>query len=393
MSTSVGLAVAPEREAGALSLPRLMAHAFLVRAVLAVVLDGTGYSVRLAPDEETYSVTGRLMALYWSGELLVKPWRFATGQPLGYFYLNALSSFLFGDTALPLKLLNCLVGTVAVRYVHLLSRDLFGPLVAARSARLFAFLPSLVLWSALNIRDVWVVFLILYVCWKSHEAARDGSTRAFLAAGVGIFLLTRFRDYLFFVVALPPVVALLFGRRDRLLRNFVLALVGSLGLVLLVQQGQVGRGATRHLSLEALSRARQDMASGGSAFHQDADLSTPGRALAFLPVGIAYFLLSPFPWQITTPLKLLSVPEMLVVYGLLPSMVRGIRYLLRHRLRESTQVLLLASLLTVSYALGEGNVGTLYRHRAQAIAFYLMFAAVGLEAARARRTAPAPASA
>jgi hypothetical protein len=42
------------------------------------------------------------------------------------------------------------------------------------------------------------------------------------------------------------------------------------------------------------------------------------------------------------------------------------------------------SLLTGSYALGEGNVGTLYRHRAQAISFYLMFAAVGLELRKTR---------
>ena len=51
---------------------------------------------------------------------------------------------------------------------------------------------------------------------------------------------------------------------------------------------------------------------------------------------------------------------------------------------SALQILLLTGLLTVSYALGEGNVGTLYRHRAQAIAFYLMFAAVGLELAAPR---------
>ena len=56
---------------------------------------------------------------------------------------------------------------------------------------------------------------------------------------------------------------------------------------------------------------------------------------------------------------------------------------MRHHFREALQVLLLTALLTVSYALGEGNVGTLYRHRAQAILFYLMFAGVGLELKRA----------
>jgi hypothetical protein len=67
---------------------------------------------------------------------------------------------------------------------------------------------------------------------------------------------------------------------------------------------------------------------------------------------------------------------------LTPAIVRGLRYASRERFRESLQVLLLTGLLTVSYALGEGNVGTLYRHRAQALGFFLMFAALGREASR-----------
>jgi hypothetical protein len=41
--------------------------------------------------------------------------------------------------------------------------------------------------------------------------------------------------------------------------------------------------------------------------------------------------------------------------------------------------------LTLTYSLLEGNVGTLYRHRAQATGFYLIFAAAGLELAQIRR--------
>jgi hypothetical protein len=126
------------------------------------------------------------------------------------------------------------------------------------------------------------------------------------------------------------------------------------------------------------------MATGGSAFQDNVDISTPGRALAFLPVGIAYFLFSPFPWQMTSTLKLFSLPEMLLIYALTPAMLSGIRHALRTRFREALQILLLTALLTVSYALGEGNVGTLYRHRAQAILFYLTFGAAGLELRRQR---------
>lgn len=368
-------------------LLRLLFYGFVLRAVIAVVLDWTGYSLNLAPDEETYSTSGWGMALYWHGELLLKPWRFNTDQPLAYFYLNAVCHWIFGHTDLPLKLVNAFLGALTCRYVYLVARELFGRAVAARAVVFAAFFPSLVLWSAVNIRDVWVIFLLLYVSWKSLLVVKGRSLTGVLQVALAIYVLSFFRDYLFFVVALPPIVSFLIGGRGNLERNFVLALLAGLGILLLFQQGQVSERAVTHLSLETMSRVRQDMATGGSAFHDNVDISTPGRALVFLPLGVMYFLFSPFPWQMTSLLKLFSLPEMLVLYALTPATLRGLRYALTQRFREALQVLMLTALLTVAYALGEGNVGTLYRHRAQAILFYLMFASVGLELKRQARVA------
>lgn len=369
-------------------LARLVLYGFLLRAFLAIILDWTGYSLRLAPDEETYSTNGWLMALYWRDELLMPPWWTTTSQPQGYFYINAVCFYVFGNTVIPIKLINAFIGAFAVRYLYYLTLHLFGPLVARRAAILFEFLPSLILWSVLNIRDVWVVTLILYVSWKSLQVVQGYSHTALVTGIAATGILTLFRDYLFYVIALPPLAALLIGRRGQVGRSFVLALIGGFLVLFLVHQVGVGDTAVERMSLEAISKVRQDMATGGSSFHENVDVSTPFKALMFLPIGVGYFLFSPFPWQITSPLKLLSVPEMLLIYGLVPAMVRGIRQTVRHHFRESLQILLLTTLLTTSYALGEGNVGTLYRHRAQAIGFYLVFAALGLELARDRR-APA----
>ena len=360
-------------------LRRLVAYGFLVRASIALLLEFTGYSRRFAPDEETYVQDGWQFALYWAGDVLIKPWRLSHEQPLGYFYLNGLCFYVFGQTEVPIKLANAFVGAFSGRYLYLLARELFGDAVARRAATLFVFFPSLVLWSAVNIRDVWVVLLILFVSYKSVQVARGYSHLGVFQLLFGMFALTLFRDYLFFVVALPPVVALMIGRSEHFVRNFVLAAVAGLGIVLLVQHGAVSERSASRMSLEAMSEVRRDMATGGSAFHGQVDISTPGRALAFLPVGVAYFLFSPFPWEITSVLKLFSLPEMILIYGLTPAMVRGMRFAVRERFRDSFQILLLTGLLTVSYALGEGNVGTLYRHRAQVLGFYLTFAAVGVE--------------
>jgi hypothetical protein len=365
-------------------LRRLIWYGFLLRVVIAMLLHFTGYSRRFAPDEETYVQDGWVFALYWSGDILVRPWRMTLDQPLGYFYLNGLCFYLFGQTEVPIKVLNAFMGAFSCRYLYLLGRELFGDAVGRRAARLFVFFPSLVLWSTVNIRDVWVVFLILFVSWKSVQTIRGYSASGVVQLVLGIFALTFFRDYLFFVVAVPPVAAFIIGRSRHFIRNVVLAAVAGLALILLVQHGAVSEKATRHMSLEAISEVRRDMAIGGSSFHEQVDVSTPTRALTFLPIGVAYFLFSPFPWEITSLLKAFSVPEMILIYWFTLPAIRGIRFAVKERFRDSFQVLLLTGLLTVSYALGEGNVGTLYRHRAQVLGFYLMFAALGVELRRQR---------
>ena len=52
------------------------------------------------------------------------------------------------------------------------------------------------------------------------------------------------------------------------------------------------------------------------------------------------------------------------------------------RLFDALMVLLVTASLTFAYALGSGNAGSAYRYRAQVLAFYLIFAAVGREVAR-----------
>ena len=368
-------------------LRKLVFWGFAVRVVAVLVLEWTGYSTVLAPDENTYASYGRRLALYWTGEILIKPERFESDNPLAYFYLNAANYWLFGSFTLPLKLVNAFVGAITCRYVFLLAQHLFGGQVARRTAKLVQFLPSLVLWSAVNIRDIWVIFLIVYLSWKSLQLSQGYSRLALAQFIAALFLLSRFRDYLFFVVGVPPVVALLIGNRDHLMRNFILSSVAGISLVLLLQSGAISAQTQQRMSLEAMSEVRRDMATGGSAFERDVDISTPGRALAFLPIGMAYFLFSPFPWQITSLLKALALPEILLMYYLTPSIVRGIRHASTVGFRRSFQALLLTALLTVTYSLASGNVGTMYRHRAQAIAFYMMFGAAGLELRRKSRAA------
>lgn len=109
------------------------------------------------------------------------------------------------------------------------------------------------------------------------------------------------------------------------------------------------------------------------------------RAIAYFPQGMAYALFAPFPWTATTRGDLLTIPEMLLWYLLL---ALGIVALWLHRgtwRRWLTLFLYVAAVFTV-LALGEGNVGTIFRHRLMVIPFVFVFSGpVLVELWRARR--------
>jgi 4-amino-4-deoxy-L-arabinose transferase-like glycosyltransferase len=359
-------------------------RAFLLRAAVSMVLHFAGISSRFAPDEDTYFAIGRGLALYWSGEVFTAPGRLGWDEPFAYYYLNAFSYALFGS-AIPLKIVNALMGALVCHYAYRMAEALYGPSVARRTAVFVAYFPSLVLWSSLNIRDVWIVFLLVFLSWKSYEMVVGYSSLALVQVFLAIALLSAFRPYLFLATAIPPVVAVSIGKRGKIARNLALATIAGAAAVFLAQQGAAAK-ALGNLDLEGIAERRRFLATGaGSAFEETADISTPERALAFLPRGLVYFWFSPFPWQMRSALQLLSLPEMLMIYALTIPTIRGISFTIRNRLREAMQPLLLTALLTLAYALGSGNVGTLYRHRAQSIVFYLMFGAVGLDASTRRQ--------
>ena len=103
-----------------------------------------------------------------------------------------------------------------------------------------------------------------------------------------------------------------------------------------------------------------------------------GGGITYLPVGLSYFLLAPFPWSATGPLQRITLPESLVWYGLFLCALWGLRLAIKYDLRRYTVPLAVLIMVTFAYALVEGNVGIAYRHRAQVLPLFFLFAALGL---------------
>jgi len=131
---------------------------------------------------------------------------------------------------------------------------------------------------------------------------------------------------------------------------------------------------------------RLDAAQSAQAgFGADVDVSTPGGVLSAIPLGFSYLLFAPFPWQFGSLRQLITLPEMIVWWCCIPLLVLGLWFTIRHRVRQVAPILIFTVLLTLTYSVLQGNVGTAYRQRAQLLIFYFVFVAVGFVLVKERR--------
>jgi len=366
-----------------------MRTALVVRIVAVFVLHFFVTPFLLAPDEEAYDTRSAWLAKYWRGEVPVDVLSNFQGEGKGYYYVVAATYLPFGQIPLLPKLLNAWIGSLAVLELFRLTRLIGGSEAAAlRAARFMAFFPSPVLWSSLMIRDVWVQWLLLRLAREMAELKGRLIPSRVVSAGIMIWALTLFRSYLLYVVVGPFVLSFVVGRSKDLVRNVILGSIMALGLVYFGARSADTGGKIQTFDLVELQRLRSWSSNANvaeSGFASDADVSTVGGALSLLPIGLLYFFFAPFPWQFGSIRQTLAIPEAMFFYTLVPSIVAGALFLFRKRLSESIGVLLVTLTVTFGYAIGQGNVGTLYRHKGQVIGFYYAFAALGTELRRRQR--------
>ncbi|PYT09964.1 MAG: hypothetical protein DMF60_01510, partial [Acidobacteria bacterium] len=68
-------------------------------------------------------------------------------------------------------------------------------------------------------------------------------------------------------------------------------------------------------------------------------------------------------------------------------LVLGLWFTIKHRVRQVAPILIFVLLLTLTYSVLQGNVGTAYRQRAQLLIFYFVFVAAGFVLVREKREA------
>jgi len=318
---------------------------------------------------------------------------------MGWFY------YVFGFSPFAVKWINAFIGALLGLAVYVLGRQLFQERIARWGAILVAFFPSLVFWSAANLKDpsfflstalLFIIgirlqserlgwkflmeMILMAVLLKLHLGmGRPESSWILAACWAGSFLWSRLvvrwrRGPA--VVLLLLLLAFPFLPWKRFGNVHLLGVRRHLGYTL-------GTGMIYHYLPEKFYRLIE--------FPADqvpwADVSMP-RFLLYLPKALFHYLLEPLPLQRTVGLlSAAAMPQMIIWYLLIPFMLVGIA----RSLRGGQAVWAFFPLATVMGwillgAISMGNVGTLFRIRDMVTPFLLLYASAGLSAFLDKKT-------
>jgi hypothetical protein len=171
-----------------------------------------------------------------------------------------------------------------------------------------------------------------------------------------------------------------------ILRNTVVMVLLGFSLIYL----GIGRNVSEEYrvfgNLERVQSSRSDLArSASSGFNEETDVSTTEGAISAMPLGFAYLMLAPFPWQAANLRQAITIPEVLAWWATIPFLIYGLIYTIKNKLRSAFPILIFSLMLSLAYSVFQGNVGTAYRQRTQIQVFLFILAGVGWTVFQERR--------
>lgn len=314
----------------------------------------------------------------------------ASGSAWGMNYLTGAIYFLLGRNIFAAQSFCAVIGAATAPMVFFCARKIYSNLNVAKFAALgIAIFPSFVIWSGQLLKDGLIIFLLVVAMTMVIQLQERFSYAGLAALIFAMFGILSLRFYIFYMVVVAVAGSFLIGLSTStrsIARGMVILFVIGFALMYL----GVGRSASIELkvfgNLERIQSSRSDLArAANSGFGEDVDVSTAEGALAAIPVGFAYLMFAPFPWQAASLRQSITIPEVLIWWGMMPFLISGLIYTVRNRLRKAFPVLVFSLLLTVAYTIFQGNVGTAYRQRTQIQVFLFILVGVGYTVFKEKR--------
>lgn len=368
-------------------LSRILFVAFTFRMFAAVV---NAYVVPL-PDSTADARTFEIVAWEWAQGGVAEAIHQFT-DPDSYL-ISWVLSVLYAATDRSLLMaqsVSLFFGMGSVVLGSLLTKELWGKRVAIKAGWVLALFPTLILYSALVMREAYIWFFVLFALYGVALWARYGGF-GYLCVAIAGFVGAAFFHGAMFVGALFFLVYVGFRSLRRLLFSLSRVQVHIFSFVLILGVavaflGYVSSGISlpklgtfqQAISSEQIMRVVDSRTHGsggeqGASFPGWTVLSSAAEIPVKAPIRMAYFTFAPFPWDVRTPAHLIGFFDGFLYIVLVFLIWRNRKAIWGNPATRAILFILVGYILVFSF--GIGNFGTGLRHRAKFVAGFIILAA------------------
>jgi hypothetical protein len=312
----------------------------------------------------------------------------------GYTYLLTAFYYLFGYQIQAARLINVIISIITFLFIFYLAREIFSLRVARIASLMFAFLPSLVLWSVMIGTDSIAILGISAYIFSLVKMRKRPRGKWIFGLVVSCFIIASVRQHialLLIVVTFFTLIVKIFLRFTKKSKLAVLLLLLFLGIIILSSPFRVpAKEKLDYLLRNLLIFQRAAAIADDSGYfiyplhyYQVASGVRPldYRFKDFFKAyvkGMGYVIFSPFPWKVESSLQFIAYPQVILWYFMLPFIACGF-YVGFGANRSATALIFLYTFFIFSFfAFIEGNVGALFRHRDMVMPFLMIYFAGGI---------------
>ena len=363
-------------------ISKIILTALIVRIFFLLI----GHYVTPLPDSTADAITFERLASRMSEEGLSEVLsQFRGPDPRFISWLIALPYSLFGRSILMAKSMSLLFGIGSVFLGWLVAKKIWNNRTANKVGWALALFPSLVLYSVIIMREVYIVFFLLLALYGVIGWVKTDSLKSILLAMTGFIFATFFHGGMFVggIVFLSIIGISSLKRLFQLLINIRINLKILLFLTLFIVSagfylsnkisvpylGSFETSTNIQILLDKTNIATRGVAS----WPEWLIISSPIEMIYKAPIRSIYVVFAPFPWDILKLKHLIGMFDAFL-YMYLSYLVFKNRKVIWKDPTLKILLLILLSYIFV-FGIGVGNFGTGIRHRSKFVVIFILLAA------------------
>ena len=364
------------------SISKILYIALILRVTL--LLSGH-YFINL-PDSNSDSIRFELNAWILASDGFYNVLNNFNGPSSDFIsWIIAIPYSLFGRSLLMAQSMSVFFGMICIILVWKLSRILWNDNIANKSAWIIAIFPSMVLYSVLLMREIYVCFFLIIglyglVTWlktyklKSIALILVGFLGGTFFHGAIIFGLSTLL-IIFITTTLIKFFQLILKLKTSYKVLIHLTLLTAIFFVLMLNIIYIPKLG----KIENLTKIQYNLNNLKKAYRGDASLPAwtkinyPHELLYKGPVKSIYFIFSPFPWDIKKKYHIIGLLDSFLYLWLSVLILKNIKTIWRDPVLRIL-LILLASYIFI-FGISMGNFGTGIRHRLKFVIMFILLAA------------------